>query len=123
MIDELAQHIHNNGIGILGTSLFKGYLPPDPDTAIAVIDTGGLQPDLDVPVNNPTFQVMIRSNLYTTGKSKLDSIMTAFHKKSAQLVPNGTHFYYIFAIAEGGHIGRDETGRDLFSINFLCKIR
>lgn len=124
LIDEVAQHLHNNSIGSLGTSLFKSYMPESPDACISVLDTGGLEPSIDIPVTNPTFQVFIRSTTYSAGRNQLDSVRSVLHKQmNTQLVPNGIYFYYIFAISDGGHIGRDDNGRDMFSINFRCKRR
>lgn len=125
LIDDIAQHLHNNGIGVLGTSLFKSYLPESPNTCIAIFDTGGLEPDLDITdIKNPTFQILVRDISYSLGKTKLDSIRTLLHGKSnTDLGVGGTNFFYIFAVAEGGHIGRDDNNRDEFSINFRCKTR
>lgn len=124
ILDDLVQHIHNQSIAVRGTSLFKGYLPSEPDFCIGVLDTGGEAPEIDVPIRKPTFQIMLRHTSYTAGKAKLEEIYTAFHgKANTQLVPDGTYFYYILAISNGGHIGRDERGRDEFSINFQTKTR
>lgn len=124
LIDDIGQDLHNQAIGVLGTTLFKTYLPESPDAALAVLDTGGIAPSVDLPIKEPTFQIFIRSTSYALGRAKLDLIRARYHQQRAvQLVPNGIYFYYIYAIAEGGHLGKDESGRDLFSINFRCKTR
>lgn len=124
IIDDIAQHLHNQSIASLGTSLFKGYLPDDPDTCIAVLDTGGVLPSRDIPTKKPTFQVFIRATSYAAGKGKLDAVRAALHQqRNLQLIPSGTYFYYIYALAEGGHLGRDDNGLDLFSINFGAETR
>lgn len=130
LIDDVAQHLHNQGIASLGTTLFQSYMPDkggdteNYDNLVAVYDTGGLLPDPYLPTKEPTFQIMIRNTSYATGKSKLDAVRTALHQQqNVQLVPNGTFFYFILAQSEGGHLGRDESGRDLFSINFRCRTR
>lgn len=124
LIEELAQHIHNQGIGSLATNLFRNYLPDSPDIAMCVIDTGGTQPDEYLPTKEPTFQVYIRNTTYSAGKTKLDAIRSAFHQQQNVSLINGeTFFYFIMAISEGGYLGRDERGRDLFSINFRCRTR
>lgn len=124
VIDDIAQHLHNQGIASLGTSLFKSYSPESPDNIVAVLDTGGTTPDPELPTKSPTFQVFIRNKSYVQGRSKLDSVRAALHQRQEQtLINGGTYFIYIFAIAEGGHLGRDENGRDLFSINFRAKTR
>lgn len=126
LIDDIAQHLHNQGIATLGTNLFKSYMPDGPDSAVCVIDTGGVAPERELDFKSPTFQVYIRSTTYALGKAKLDSVRDVLHGKSMQNLGIGgdeTFFMYIFAISEGGHLGRDEADRDLFSINFICKTR
>lgn len=124
VIDDVVQHLHNQGIGVRGTNLFRGYLPESPAACIAVLDTGGLAVGTDVEIHEPTFQVFVRSTTYSLGRAKLDSIRAALHnQKNTRLVPNGVYFYTIFAITEGGHVGRDDNGNDMFSINFQCKTR
>lgn len=124
LIDDVAQHLHNQGIASLGSTLFKGYLPPTPDVCMSVLDTGGMTPSIDIPTKEPTFQVFIRSDNYVNGKTKLDAVREALHQqKSTQLVPDGTYFFFIFAISEGGHLGRNDEGLDEFSINFRCRTR
>jgi len=126
LIDDIAQHLHNQGVGSLGTNLFKSYTPESPDACVTVLDTGGVEPDRDLPTEDPTFQVFIRSSSYAAGKTKLDAVRTALHQQENTqlgLGSSASYFYYIFAIAEGGHLGRDDVGRDIFSINFRCHIR
>lgn len=124
VIDDVAQYLHNNSVASLGTSLFKSYVPETPDAVVAVMDTGGVKPSIDIPSKDPTFQVFIRSTNYSTGKTKLDLVRSLLHKQmNTQLIANGVYFYFIHALSEGGHLGRDENGKDLFSINFLCKTR
>lgn len=123
-INDVIQHLHNQAIGVSASTLFRGYLPESPDAAIAVLDTGGVAGDHYVPTKNPTFQVMIRSVDYDTGRAKLDAVITALDQKKMQtLVPNGTFFMSIYALTPGGHLGRDENDRDLFSVNFICLTR
>lgn len=125
LITEVAQHLHNQGIGVLGTSLFRNYLPDrDSSFAISVIDTGGVEPDIDLPTKEPTFQIYIYATTYSVGKAKLTLVRSALHQKyNTQLVPDGNFYFYINAISEGGYLGRDEKGRDLFSMNFRTLIR
>lgn len=123
LIEQVATYLADDlSLGTPGTDIFIGYLPDTPDAAIAVLDTGGTEPSPFIPNKTPTFQVMIRDVDYDTGKAVLDSVR-GLHQKVGELVTSETYFYYILAIAEGGHIGRDEAGRDLFSINFRTKTR
>jgi hypothetical protein len=91
---------------------------------VAVLDTGGLEPDPDLPVKEPTFQVFVRNANYTDGKAKLDEIRELLHQKvNLELVTGQTYFYFILLNAEGGHIGKNERGMDEFSMNFRCRTR
>lgn len=123
---DIAQHLHNQGIGVLGTSLFYDYLPDtnSGDFSISVYDTSGLEPDRYIPVDKPTFQVFIRAKDYNTGRAKLAAVYDALNRqKNIQLVPDGTYFYYIFAMSRGGSIGRNDAGWNEFSINFNTMVR
>lgn len=97
--------------------------PAEPHTVITLIDTGGEAPDSEIPlVQYPTCQVLIRAATYSAGKAILDSVRNLLHGQIARTV-DGVHFFYITAIAEGGHIGADEQGREEFSINFKTMVR
>ena len=82
LINDVADYLEDQGGGTVATDLFCGYFPDSPDDCMAVIDTGGSQPDKDLPTKDPTFQVMIRSSDYPTGRSKLDSVRSLLHQKS-----------------------------------------
>lgn len=123
---DIAQYLHNQGIGTLGTNLFASYMPDIEANSltICVIDTGGIEPDTYLPTDRPTFQVFVRANDYETGRAKLDQIFDLLHKETnSTLVSGGTYFYNIFANSRGGHIGRNPADKDEFSINFRCFVR
>ena len=124
LIDEVADYLEDQAVGTVGTDIFVGYLPESPNACIAVLDTGGMQPDPYLPTKEPTFQVFIRATNYDNGKTKLDAVRAILHQKAnLQLISAGTYHYFILALSEGGHVGRDEIGRDLFSINFQTRTR
>lgn len=122
LVDDIAQKLADSGLGTIGTNIFKSFLPDGIDTAICVLDTGGPQPDKELPTKKPTFQVYIKSSDYRAGRDKLDAVRAALHQTRNTTLGN-TFFYYILALSEGGHIGRNERGIDEFSINFICLTR
>lgn len=124
LIDDIATYLEDNGIGTVGSTIFKSWLPDNnQNVSMVVLDTGGPTPDIDLTsLKTPTFQIMIRSNTYSAGKSKLDSIRSLLHGVIETQVEN-TYILYMHAQSEGGHIGRNENGKDEFSINFICKTR
>lgn len=123
-IANIVDYLEDHSVGTVGTDLFEGYLPNDPDSCVCVIDTGGLEPDVYIPTFRPTFQISIRNTSYATGRTKLDTIRDLLHRKqNATLVGSGEYFFYISANSNGGSTGVDEQGRYLFSINFTCLLR
>lgn len=124
LIKQVATYLAAQGLGTLGTTIFYSYAPDSVDDCIVVLDTGGMKPDIYIPTKDPTFQVFIRASTYSAGKSVLNSVRSALHQqKGVNLVSGQTFFYYIYAMSEGGHIGRNDRGLDEFSINFHAKTR
>lgn len=122
MIDDIATLLQSLYVGTIGTDLFKSYLPDGDGTKFAVLDTGGMQPDKYLPTKEPTFQVFIRANTYSLGKTKLDAVRGALHQQK-NIQSGSTYFYFILANSEGGHLGKNERGQHEFSINFHCRTR
>lgn len=125
LISEVAQHLHDNSVGTLAASLFYALLPDVEGTySILVKDTGGMMPDKDIAeIKHPTFQVFIRSKTYSAGKAKLNAVRGLLHGViNEYLVSGGIYFRRIHALAEGGHIGKNEAGYHEFSINFEAEI-
>lgn len=118
----IADYLVTEGLGTFATDIFVSSLPPTPDDCIAVIETNGDAPEVDIPLYNPTFQVLIRNSSYATGSEKLAAVRDALHRV-ANITQNDIYFYYILANTNGGSIGKDGNGRDEFSINFRCKTR
>lgn len=121
-LSDIATYLQTQGIGTKGTDLFYANVPAKMDTGVVVLDTGGPLPDPDIPTKNPTFQVFIRANTYALGDAKRTAVRDALHRLGNQLL-GSTYFFNILAVSEGGHIGRNEAGRDEFSINFQSLIR
>lgn len=123
LIDDIAIELSNAGLGTIGVNIFKSYLPDTDTEAIAVLDTGGVKPEAEIPdMKSPTFQIFIRSSGYTAGKNRLNTIRSRLHAVQNRTL-SGTYFYFIHAQSEGGHLGLNANGKDEFSINFICRTR
>ena len=122
-IQEIATRLQTASIGTLGTDLFYSYMPDSANAGVSVHDTGGMPPDIYIPTKSPTFQVFIRAATYDAGKAKLDAVRASLHNLYNVTLSGGTYVYSINALAEGGHIGRNERGLDEFSINFKALTR
>jgi hypothetical protein len=121
-IDDLAIQLANDTGYSVGNKLFKGNMPPTPDSCIAIINRMGIQPSKYLPEKNPGFQVLIRDTSYPNGESMLARVRSSLQSKTPQTI-GSTYFFYIYVMAEGGWIGRDDLGRDLWSINFQTMTR
>ena len=122
MISDIATQLQTAGAGTLATNIFYSVAPDSPDALVAVLDTGGPEQDQYLPLYDKTFQVYVRATSYANGIAKVEAIRSALHQKVA-VTYGSTFFHYILAISAGGHIGRDDKGRDEFTINFRCKTR
>lgn len=123
LVSDIATYLQTNGLGTVGTDIFYSYSPDIDGNVIAVLDTGGPMPSVDIKeLKNPTFQVFIRNSDYATGKANLDSVRSLLHQVIETTI-GSTYFLNCFAQSEGGHLGRNERDQDEFSINFIAKIR
>lgn len=119
LINDIYDDLLNAGL----TNIYKSHLPDNGGEAIAILDTGGVSPDIYITViKNPTFQILIRANDYETGKTRAETVRDRLHGVQNRTI-GSTYFYFIHAQSEPGHIGRNERGQDEFSINFICKTR
>lgn len=117
VISDIAQYLEDQGIGTQGEDIFIGYIPDDVETGLCLIDTGGVTPDVDLPTRDKTIQVFVRGATYTAGQGLIDSVRGVLHQLTNTAI-GGYYFYYILALSDGGHIGRNDRGLDEFSINF-----
>lgn len=122
MIDDIAQYLADAGLGTVATNIFASYQPASPDDCITVLDAGGPEPLEIADIKNPSFQVLIRNSNYDNGKTTFDSVRSRLQSTKNTTIGN-TFFYYILLVSEGGHIGRDDVGRDEWSLNFRTQIR
>jgi len=122
LISDISTYLQSNGIGTVGTNIFYSYMPADVGACVVILDTGGSQPDTYLPTKEPTFQIYLQNIDYDTGKIKLEAIRELLHQKT-NITIGSTYFYFILAVSEGGHLGRNADGLDEFSMNFHCRIR
>lgn len=111
-----AANLHANGWGF-----FVGDLPADPDKAVMFKDVGGRAGEVNVAIDYPTMQVLVR------GPSGGDSYAQAFDKARAiqraliRIPSGGAEFPELTSITAIGHVvhvGKSERDRHVFSLNF-----
>lgn len=125
LVDNLAQYIEDNTSLTEATDLFIGIMPASPDNCVMIDQTGGVEAEREVPIEQPTIQVTVRNTAYPDGLDLIKTIYDLIHqaKDNITLETGGVDTMTIFAMGEPAHIGQDESQRHLFSVNFVFKIR
>lgn len=124
-IFDLAEFLQTNGIGTQATNLFIGGLPASPDNCVSIDQSGGLEAERELPIEQPTVQVFVRNSDYTTGLAKIKAIYDLLHQANDTVVlkGGGVDLMTAFAMQEPYHMGVDGNARHLFVCNFVFKLR
>ena len=125
--EDLAAYLVENDIAeAIGTDIFICHLP-DNDSgidAILIDETGGI-PDPELPVENPTRQILVRNSDHATAKSKIYAIYNLLNRANDSLVlkEGGVDVMYIEALQMPTSLGLDNNERSVYSVNFMFKLR
>jgi len=129
LLDEVASYLDTEGLGTVGTDIFKGLLPDTPDACVALIETGGqasenvLSSAVGAPAwEAPSFQVICRAGRrdYSTARTKANDVF----KKLDGLVNttlSSVRYLSIFAIQAPFALPRDDQERPLLAFNCAVK--
>lgn len=131
LIEDIQQYLIDQNVTTEGTS-FLGFTPDTPEAQVNVFDTGGPGPDEELfdadggMIQTRTFQIYVRTDTsddaYNDGRKKINQVINTLHVVRHKQI-GGTYFDYIMANSAGGHIGRDDAGRDEFTANFTARIK
>lgn len=102
---------------VMGTDLFANDLPEASGTIVAVIDTGGGEPE-PTDIQNPSLQILVRANIgeYQTAYAQMTTVLSKLHKLANTAI-NGTTYIQCYKSTEILSLGKDETGRPVLSCN------
>jgi hypothetical protein len=121
---EVAEYLEDSSIGTVGTNIFVDSLPEEDGTIVAVYNTGGSSPDIDLPIPAPSFQVLVRDETPSVAYAKIKSIVDLLeHTYNSTLVSGGNYYYSINLRGEIQNIGQDERNRKEYTVNFSCRVR
>lgn len=112
LLDDIASYLET-----IGSDIFKGYLPEQPDNCIALFEYAGEPPDLHSNVEYPGLQVLVRSKSYATGRQKIEKVKSILHGVAETMI-NGHRYLLISARQSPEALPRDENGRVIFVCNF-----
>ena len=106
----------------LGTNLFLGRLPDEPDTAVALFETGGEAPVNTMggglyEVEQPRLQVLTRGASYSATHALAMSVWLVLEATTNDTL-SATLYYRITAVQSPFPIERDSKDRIVFSQNF-----
>jgi hypothetical protein len=128
LLDAIAAHLQANGIGIVGTNIFKGFIPDSPDFAIGLHEYPGRPADkafgTTILIENARFQIIVRSdrenavaNAYTLARAKAETIQTLLDGVG-NVTLTGVVYYYIQSLQPPFMLQRDENQRAIIATNY-----
>ena len=125
LVENLAKYLETNAIGTVATDIFIGGLLDSPDNMISINQTGGVQPNRENPIKQPTVQIAVRNTAFDTGLNKITAIYDLLHQMldSEVLEAGGVDVMTCFAMQEPTHLMKDESDRHIFVCNFVFMLR
>jgi len=120
MIDAIKQYLIDTGIT---NTIYIGFLPPMPHTAICLYETPAFAPDPKYQYNTRGTQVRVRATDYADARNLIWSIYTRLQSgSSATRTVNLTGGYFLLdtqAQQDPFSLGQDEMDRAQFVQNFI----
>lgn len=117
MLSDIGNYLQAQGIGTLGTNIFLGLMPDEPDNCIALFEYAGSPPDLHWSGEYPGLQVRVRNKSYAAARTKIGEAMTALHGLHEQTL-SGTRYLLIKARGSPEVLKRDNNNRVELFVNF-----
>ncbi len=109
-------------VGALLTSvsnIYYGYMPATPDNVVGIFHSGGYARSLTgTEVEEPTFKIIVRDTVYTTGIGICETIKDALNAAN-----NSGNFLLIQQESDVLDLGLDENNRHEWSLNFRALYR
>lgn len=128
-IDDLAGYMQQQGLGTVGTDIFKGGLIAQPSTQYALIETGGREPlrelDNSAPVDRPTLQVLSRATAYQIASMRAMDAYLVFDAILHQVIGTA-HYIQVEPIQMPMLLERvrsDDDWRHVFAFNVAIEVQ
>lgn len=118
LLEEIATHIQNNGLGVQANNLFIGRLPDEPDDAIAIFEYIG-DPILRTHTSfyeNPRVQFLVRSLTYEAARFRIKSLFLLI-EAVINTTLSGVIYQRIAPIQSPFFLQRDMNDRVIFAFN------
>lgn len=117
MLKAIGAYLQQQNKGTVGTDIFLGLMPDQPDNCIALFEYAGSPPGLHWNGEYPGLQVRVRNKSYAQGRAKIGEIMTLLHGLHETTL-SGTRYLLIKARGSPEVLKRDASNRVELVLNF-----
>jgi hypothetical protein len=117
VLREIGAYLATKSIGTVGTDIFLGLMPDQPDNCIALFEYAGSPPDLHWNGEYPGLQVRVRNKSYAAARTKIGEVMDKLHGLHEQTL-SGTRYLLIKARGSPEVLKRDANNRVELFVNF-----
>ena len=117
MLSEIGAYLATKSIGTVGTDIFLGLMPDQPDNCVALYEYAGSPPDLHWNGEYPGLQVRVRDKSYAAARTKIGEVMEKLHGLHEQTLSD-TRYLLIKARGSPEVLKRDNNNRVELFVNF-----
>ena len=117
MLREIGTYLATKSIGTVGTDIFLGLMPDQPDNCIALFEYAGSPPDLHWEGEYPRLQVRVRDKSYAAARAKIGTVAALLHGLHEQVLSD-TRYLLIKALGSPEVLKRDANNRVELFVNF-----
>ena len=117
MLREIGAYLATKSIGTVGTDIFLGLMPDQPDNCIALFEYAGSPPDLHWSGEYPRLQVRVRDKSYADARAKIGTVAALLHSLHEQVLSD-TRYLLIKALGSPEVLKRDANNRVELFVNF-----
>lgn len=121
--DDIAQILHDDGIGVRATDLYVNDDPGNKTLTIAVYDTPGFDPNPKWLRDHPTVQVRIRGAVHGSSAAydKALAVKDALLGRPTTVV-NSKNYVQFIQMGDITFVGADENNQPIFVTNWRLAV-
>lgn len=127
---ELIDYLTAEGFNVFPDSNYMPDVEESQLPALFVFGTGGGEPDDELPMEFPTFQVIVKGKSYLTDFSQMDkteqlakSLINKLKEVEHRIIGSNLVYYIRPMQSNPIHIGLDTRDRPVYSTNFRLRIQ
>jgi hypothetical protein len=117
VLAAISAYLATKNVGTVGTDIFLGLMPDQPDNCVSLFEYAGSPPDLHWAGEYPGLQVRVRNKSYAAARAKIGEIAKELHGLHEQML-SGTRYLLIKARGSPEILKRDASNRVELVLNF-----